>query len=633
MIPSAPRAVASRRTVLRGGLAALALALAGLVVLSEARAQTPQTPSPAPSPSDPPYWARPRQAPAPLCEQLPPPESQRGPSALTTGLGVAGAMFTLFLVWRRFQKPSEDAYARAAIPAAVPATPPPPLPPSDGIDPRIARLRPPKAAAPEAVALPTTPEEVALADMRTMTIELAQDEPSHESAGAQAFYAEIAASLVAALHKEPERQDLRRKLLEIYFAARQTNEFVSLAHEYLERNHGRPDQFWPDIGAMGAKLAPDHDAFAEFAPGRRYAASRRVAQNRRFHERNIDQGRMYTAQQALVADFERLRADAGFRAALQALLADSVRRPAPLAASPELSYVADGGQIFVKHEDRRRFHDDDLINAVGQILVAQKLGRTRVVTATRNGMHGHAVAAAAARLGMECHIYVTERDLNRHYARMLSMRRLGANIRPIPVPPEELPDPRRNALDAWLDDPAQCQYVSGLTAGPPPFPDMVREFLATVGRETLEQMQHMTGAPPSAVVAGVADGHLGLGLLQGLLEARSVELHCVEEKQDPAPPPAEGETVPEPPPRGTPTRREHRWLRETRRVQYAQADEQETMRVIEQYHATGTTLYTQTARTLAYARSLARRRERKDTIVVLLTGQEGADFRSLGNDW
>jgi tryptophan synthase beta chain len=624
--------VAVRRAALRRGLAALALALAGLAALPPATAQEPQTP--APSPSDPPYWARPRQGPAPVCEAVPTTTPvTRGPSALATGLAVAGFMLTLFLVWRRLQKPVEESYSRAVIPAAVPPTPTPAPPlPADGLDPRLARLRPPKPAA-EPVPVPTTPEEVALADMRTMTIELAQDEPSHESAGAQAFYAEIAASLVAALHKEPERQDLRRKLLEIYFAARQVNEFVSLAHEYLESNRGRPDQFWPDIGAMGAKLAPDHEMFEEFAPGRRYA-SRRVAQNRRFHERNVDPGRMYTAQQALVADFERLRADASFRSALQALLADSVRRPAPLAASPELSYIADGAQIFVKHEDRRRFHDDDLINAVGQILVAQRLGRTRVVTATRNGMHGHAVAAAAARLGMDCHIYVTERDLNRHYARMLSMRRLGANIRPIPAPPDEMPDPRRNALDAWLDDPAQCQYVSGLTAGPAPFPEMVREFLAVVGRETLEQMQQSTGAPPSAVVANVTDGHLGLGLLQGLLEERAIELHCVEEKPDPTPPPVAGEaTPPEPQPRGTPTRREHRWLRDTRRVQYVQADEQETMRVIEQYHATGTTLYTQTARSLAYARSLARRRERKDTIVVLLTGQEGADFRSLGSDW
>lgn len=612
---------------------ALAIGVAAGLTPTTVWPQNPQTPPPA-SPSDPPFWARPRQTPAPACDcsaQAAAPEQRSGPSATTAGLVVAGGMLSLFLLWRRLQRPREE-----LVPTAPPLPPqasPPPMPATDGLDPRTARLRRVRPPPPETAAEPTTPEEVALADMRTMTIELAQDEPGAESAGAQAFYAEIAASLVAALHKEPERQDLRRKLLEIYFAARQTDEFVSLAHEYLERNRGRPDQFWPDIGAMGAKLAPDHETFEEFAPGKRYAATRRSSLQRRFHERNIDQGRMYKAQQTLVTDFERLRTDASFRTALQQVLADAVRRPAPLAPSPELSYVADGAQIFVKHEDRRRFHDDDLMNAIGQILVAQRLGRTRVVTATRNGLHGHAVAGAAARLGIECHVYITERDLNRHYARVLSMRRLGANMRPIPVPPDELPDPRRNALDAWLDDPAKTQYVSGLTAGPAPFPEMVREFLSIVGRETLEQMQQLSGGPPSVVIAGVADGHLGLGLLQGLLDQRAVELHCVEEKIEPTPPPAEGETPPEPVVRGAPTGREHNWLRQTKRVQYVQADEQETMRVIEQYHATGTTLYTQSARTLAYARSLARRRERKDTIVVLLTGQEGADFRALGDDW
>lgn len=623
-------ACARAGSALRRAGAALLLAAAAL-----AAGPTLAQPAPPASPSDPPFWARPRQA-APVCDPANPtgqPAPRQGPSALGTGLTVAGIMFALFLLWRRFQpRPEEPEYLP---PAREPTRAPPPPPPAgNGMDPRAARLRPanPPAGKPPA---PTTPEEVALADMRTMTIELAQDEPGAESAGAQAFYAEIAASLVAALHKEPERQDLRRKLLEIYFAARQPDAFVSLAHDYLQHNRGRPDQFWPDIGAMGAKLLPEHELFEGFAPGKRPAA-RRSSQQRRFHERNVDPGRLYGAQQALAGDFDRLRKDASFRNSLHQLLAEAVRRPAPLAASPELSYVADGGQIFIKHEDRRRYHDDDLINAIGQLLIAQRLGRTRVVTATRNGLHAHAVASVAARLSLECHVYITERDLSRHYARVLSMRRLGANIRPIPAGGEETADPRRNALEAWLDDPAKAQYVSGLTGGPSPFPEMVRDFLSVVGAETLEQMQQLTGAPPNIVIAGVADGHLGLGLLQGLLEHRTVELHCVEEKAEPrpadAPPPEDGAPV-ETLARDTPTRREHHWLRDTRRVQYVQGDEQETMRVIEQYHATGTTLYTQSARTLAYARSLARRRDRKDTIVVLLTGQEGADFRSLGNDW
>lgn len=618
------------RSSLRAALAVLALTLAAPV-----GAQNPQNP-PA-SPSDPPFWARPKQAaPPPNCDCDGEPQAGAGAArsenvTMTASLVLGGVLLGAFIAWLRFRRPpAEPVYLKPAIPPSAPAPPPPP--PPEGFDPRVARLRP--AAGPRtAEAQPATPDDLLLADPRAMKVEMAQDEPGAGHAGAHAFYAEIAASLIAALNKEPERQDLRRKLLEIYFAARQRDEFTNLAHEYLDRNKGVPDPFWDDIGSMGAKLAPDHEMFQEWSDaGRARAKMRRSSHpQRRFYERNVDQGRLFATQEALARDFERLRADAAFQAALRPLLADLVKRPAPLAASPELSYVADGAQIFIKHEDRRRFHDEDLINACGQILVAQRLGRRRVVTATQSGIHGHAVAAAAQRIGMECTIYIGERDLNRHYARVLSMRRLGASIRPIPPGFDEQADPRHNALNAWLDDPAATQYVSGLTAGPNPFPQMVREFLSTVGRETLEQMKQLSGGPPSAVVAGVADGHLGLGLLTGLLDHGSIQLHCIEDKKTPADP-AGIESGLDSAMRASPTRREHRWLRETR-VIYATGDDQETLRVIEQFHATGTTLYTQSARTLAYARALARQRDRKDTIVVLLTGQEGADFRTHGGDW
>lgn len=618
------------RSTLHAALVLLALSLAAPLC-----AQPP--PTPAPSPSDPPFWARPKQqAPPPNCAcddkaVADAPATRSENITLTASLVLGGVIVGVFLAWMRFRKPAEEpVYLKPAVEPRAPGPPPPP--PPEGFDPRVARMRPP-ARPQTAQAQPATPEDLLLADPRAMTIELAQDEPSAETAGAHAFYAEIAASLIAALNKEPDRQDLRRKLLEIYFAARQRDEFTNLAHEYLDRNKGQPDEFWDDIGMMGVKLAPEHEMFAEWSEAGRARAQMRKSsrEQRRFYERNVDQGRLYTAQEALKSDFQRLRADASFQAALRPLLADLAKRPAPLAASPELSYVADGAQIFIKHEDRRRFHDEDLINACGQILVARQLGRKRVVTATHSGIHGHAVASAAQRIGIECTIYIGERDLNRHYARVLSMRRLGANIRPIPPGFDEQADPRHNALNAWLDDPATTQYVSGLTAGPGPYPDMVREFLSVVGRETAEQMKQLSGGLPSAVVAGVADGHLGLGLLTGLLDHSSIELHCIEDKKTPADP-AGIEAGLDSSMRASPTRREHRWLRETR-VIYATGDDQETLRVIEQYHATGTTLYTQSARTLAYARALARRRERKDTIVVLLTGQEGADFRSHGADW
>lgn len=625
-------------------LLALALALAAVLGATPAGfAQEPAT-KPAPSPSEPPFWARPRpQQAAPaecVCDDTTAtttPAPSRRPALLGGLLGIVAAALGVLLWWRRRARPTERPVSPAARPAPVEAAPARgesaravQSPVTDGLDPRV-RSRAPVAAAPK----PPEHDDLALADPRTARIELAEAEPEAESAGAQAFYTEIANSLTAALRREPDRQDLRRKLLEIHFSGRQTTEFVTLAHEYLDRNQGVRDQFWGEIGAMGATLAPEHELFREWtSEGRRArTATRRTVHTRRFHERSVDQGKLYIAQQGLVTDFQRLRADPAFQTALSQLLADSVRRPAPLTASPELAYVADGAQIYIKHEDRRRFHDDVMMNAIGQILVAQRLGRSRVVTATRDGIHGHAVAGAAARLGMECTVYIAERDLNRYYARVLSMRRLGAHIRPIPGGADA--DPRRAAMDAWLDEPARMQYISGLTAGPQPFAEMVREFLSVVGRETAAQMQQSAGGPPAAVVAGVCDGHLGLGLLQGFLDQHTVQLYCVEERPQPAPAeaPAADASLPEPPVAGQLTRREHRWLRESKRVQYVTGEDHETLRIIEQFHSTGTTLFTESARTMAFARSLARRRERREAVVVLMTNQEGADFRAHRHDW
>jgi tryptophan synthase beta chain len=625
-------------------LAALAVVTAAVVFGSAPMwAQSPPPAAPA-SPSAPPFWARPKpSAPNCACDNAPSAVlAPAGRSGLWTGLLAGGGVVLLFLLARRFmRKPEAEPRARLAAAVAVPA---PAAVSADssmpaGFDPRarLSARQPAKAepAATTATAASPAPD-FAFGDLRTTPVELAQDEPAAESDRAIEFYSEVAYSLLDALHKEPDRQDLRFKLLEIYFARKQISEFVTLAYEYLERNRGYRDAAWREIASMGVRLTPEHPLFGGGAPTDAPRPVRRVHQMRRFNERDIDQGRMFAAQQALAADFERLRAEAPFRAALRQTLADAVRRPSPLTASAELAHVADVARIFVKHEDRRRFHDDLMLNVFGQMLVAQRLGRTRVVTATRDGNLGHVVASAAARFGLECMVYITERDLNHYYARVLSMRRLGAILRPIPGnADQEQPDPRRAALEAWLNDPATTQYVSGLTGGPAPYPEMVREFLSVIGRETAEQMQETTGGLPHAVVMAASDGHLGLGLLEGLLEHGAVKLYCVEQKKPGEAPP---EAAPEPTPGGVPApqpllRREHRWLRDTGRIEYVEGDDHETLRIVEQFHARGTTLFTDSARALAQARVLARQMDPKQSVVVLLSNQEGADFRNTGSDW
>lgn len=557
--------------------------LAALLLPVAAAAQAP-----APASADPPFWARPKPAGADCPCDTRQPAAEADKTKGWVPLSLAAVLVGGFWLLRRRR------------PAAEPA-PRPPAPVS----------RPAPVLAPVSA-------DFEFADPGSTSIELAQSEPAGESASSQAFYREIAASLRAALKREPARQDLRRKLLEIHAASGQAQDFIALAHDYLEHGTGIRDPHWAEIGAQGARLAPEHELFREWSRPR----AARPLQRRRYHERRVDQGKLYSAQQQLQADFQRLARDGTFQEALRQQLADAARRPAPLAASPELSFVADGAQIFVKREDRRRYHDDVMINALGQVLLAQRLGRTRVLTATRDGVAAQAVAAAAARLGLGCTVFIGEPDLQRHYARLLGVRRLGALLRPLPAGSADAADPRRAAFEAWLEDPGQVQYISGLTAGPSPFPEMVREFLGAIGRETAEQIQQATGALPRAVVAGTADGHLGLGLLHGFLGHGSVALYCVEE------PAAEAAEAP-----WRQTRREHRWLRDTGRVSFVAGDAHETLRVVEQFHAAGETLYTSSARSLAQARLLARGLDRRDTVVVLLTNQEGADFRSPRADW
>lgn len=631
----------SRQRRALGPVAALVAALlaTGLAGPLHAQPEQPQQPAAPASPSAPPFWARPKPAAnACPCDAEPAAAAQPADSTgLLTGM-LAGAGLVLLGVFGRrlLRKPAP---AAAPEPRARAAPPPMPVDPSlpTGFDPRarLVTVKPPAKAAGAATTATQAAPDFAFHDPGSAPIELAQSEPGAESDRAVAFYSEVAYSLMDALHKEPTRQDLRFKLLEIHFARKQVTEFVTLAHEYLARNRGLRDKAWREISSMGIRLAPEHALFGG-GPKDAPRPARRMHQMRRFHEREIDQGRIYSAQQALATDFDRVRTDAGFQPELERLLADVVRRPSPLTALPELPHVPDVARIFVKHEDRGRFHDAMAINVLGQMLVAQRLGRKRVVTATRDGHLGHVVASAAARLGLECMVYITERDLNHYYARVLSMRRLGAILRPIPGNPEqEQPDPRRVALEAWLNDSDGTQYVSGLSGGPAPYPDMVRLFLSTLGRETAAQMREAAGALPTAVIASASDGHLGLGLLAGLLEPAAIQLFCVEEKKpaeaaESAPVPAE--PVPTPAPRLL-LRREHRWLRDTGRVAYADGDEQETLRIIEQFHANGATLPTESARALAEARSLARRLDPTEAVVVLLTNQEGADFRGADNDW
>ena len=413
-------------------------------------------------------------------------------------------------------------------------------------------------------------------------IQVAEPLLEADAAGAAGFYREVAALLQAQLERNPARLDLHFKLLEVYGAAGETDAFVQSARAYLERSKGTVDSHWPEIARMGRVLLPGHEAFAEADGGRP------PVRFQRFYEA-ANPARLKEALRALGAGHEAARQDPAFSEALGKATADMLRRPTSLTPVPLVPEGLGGAMVYAKREDQRGAEDERIINALGQCLMAQHLGRSRVVSATQDGLHGLAVASVAARLGIGCVIYMAEPNYRRHYARTLQMRRLGAEV--LTVPPAASGEaPWLAALRGWLEDPDATQFVSSLAAGPHPFPAIVRDFQSVVGQEALGQLRAAGGRPPRAVVAGMADGYVGLGLLNAFLAETDVALYCVE-------------ASPDDPPRHL---REHGWLRASRRVQYVTATDDEALDVVETlFRASGMCVPTEAARTLACARRLA----------------------------
>ena len=534
----------------------------------------------------PPFWARPR-APAPAdCVTTATPKASGG-STLQSGL--LGAAALALFGWMVRVQLKKSAAARAAIPraesSASPATP-----------------------APRHDDLAMNP----LSAIGGAGIEMHDPEKLGANEAVR-FYAEVAASLVTALQREPEREDLQLKLLEIYHAAGRVHEFVQLARVFFDQHFGTRGRHWPAVWEMGARLAPDHPLFREARPAAEGARGGRRGASpfRRFNEVNLDQGRIYGAQKDMIAQVERVRGDPAFHTLVRAVLVKSARRPSPVTPLQALAGAGRGGQLYLKREDQRRGHDDVRINALCQTLLARQLGRTIVVTATRSGLHGQAVASAAQRFGLECTIYISESAMIHHYTDVLRMRELGAFVRPVKAGDSRYADPRQFALDdAWLNDPEHVMYISDLDGGPDPYPAIVREFQMTVGREAAEQLAQL-GTPAAAVVAGAADGYQGLGLLHAFESEQAVSLHYVGPK-----------TVPG-------FERERHRLKEIKRMQWVPGDHAEGLLVLEQLYPEQIQMSLDTACTLAVARKLAAGLSPSQSVLALVPSPEDTGSREF----
>ncbi|HET7922196.1 MAG TPA: tryptophan synthase subunit beta [Gammaproteobacteria bacterium] len=222
------------------------------------------------------------------------------------------------------------------------------------------------------------------------------------------------------------------------------------------------------------------------------------------------------------------RADASFQDELRRDLRDFVGRPSPLYPAERLSDSLGGARIHLKREDLNHTGAHKINNALGQALLARRMGKTRLIAETGAGQHGVATATVAARFGFECVVYMGAEDIQRQAVNVFRMKLLGATVVPVESGSRTLKDALNEAMRDWVSNVDNTFYVIGTVAGPHPYPMMVRDFHACIGEETRRQMLSASGRLPDALVACVGGGSNAIGLFHAFLDDAEVRLYGVE---------------------------------------------------------------------------------------------------------
>ena len=212
------------------------------------------------------------------------------------------------------------------------------------------------------------------------------------------------------------------------------------------------------------------------------------------------------------------RADPEFQARLDELLRTYVGRPTPISYAARLTEYAGGARIFLKREDLAHSGAHKINNALGQALLAQRMGKRRIIAETGAGQHGVATATAAALLGLTCQVYMGTEDMARQAPNVFRMRLLGAEVRPVDAGSRTLKDAINEALRDWVTNVGTTYYLLGSALGPHPYPVLVRDFQAVIGREARAQMLAQIGCLPDACVACVGGGSNAIGLFHAFLD-------------------------------------------------------------------------------------------------------------------
>jgi tryptophan synthase beta chain len=230
----------------------------------------------------------------------------------------------------------------------------------------------------------------------------------------------------------------------------------------------------------------------------------------------------------LEAAYEAAKADPGFKADMESYATHYIGRPSPLYFAERLTDHLGGAKVYFKREELNHTGAHKVNNVLGQILLARRMGKKRIIAETGAGQHGVATATLCARFGLECIVYMGAVDVERQKPNVFRMKMLGAEVVPVQSGTRTLKDAMNEALRDWVTNVETTFYCIGTVAGPHPYPAMVRDFQCVIGRETREQMLAMEGRLPDSLVAAVGGGSNAIGLFHPFLDDRQIEIYGVE---------------------------------------------------------------------------------------------------------
>jgi tryptophan synthase beta chain len=352
--------------------------------------------------------------------------------------------------------------------------------------------------------------------------------------------------------------------------------------------------------------------------------------------------------------FERFRRDRSFLAELNGLLKTYAGRPTPVTFADRLSAHAGGARIALKREDLLHTGAHKLNNSLGQVLLARRMGKTRIVAETGAGQHGVATAAAAAKVGLPCRVYMGTVDMERQAPNVSRMKLLGSEVVGVDSGSRTLKDAINEAMRDWTENVVTTHYVLGSALGPHPYPEMVREFQSVIGREARRQFRKLAGRDPHAVVACVGGGSNAIGIFSAYLSTRAKLFGVEAGGRGPGPGDhaarflggsvgvlhgtrtmllqdengqilathsvSAGLDYPAVGP-------EHAWLRELGRVEYGRVSDRDALDAFEVLSRTeGIIPALESAHAIASALTLARRMPKKSWILVNLSGRGDKDL-------